>query len=976
MNASDIERIPPRPQQGQGPSHQVTLAKLCQRLRDPFAPAAILINRKYDCLYFLGATDRYLRLRPGRPTHDLLAMMSPALRTMLRSAIRRAGRENRPVVVPGGRIKRDGDTLSFSIAVQPVTHEGEKLLFICFLNQPARDHAHDRLETTGDVARVVELEQELEVTRTERKRAIRNLEISKEEQKTINEVALSVNKEYRSTNEQLLASKEKLQSLNEELAALNSQLQETLKRQSTISNDLENVLYSTDVAALFLDTNLNIRLFTPATKSLFRVIPSDIGRPLADLNSLAVDGALLTDARIVLRTLVPIELEIEGQRGAWYIRRISPYRTKEKGVEGVVITFADITARRHAADALEVAKQEAQQANIAKSRFLAAASHDLRQPMQALSFMRDLLARKIKEDKKEEALELVARLDETAASMSGMLDTLLDINQLEAGNVRAEIVNFSINDLLERLKDEFAYHAQAQGLALRMVSCGLVIQSDPRLIERMIRNLLSNALKYTERGKVLLGCRRRGKMLSIEVWDTGVGIPEKELHAIFEGHHQLDNAARERSRGMGLGLAIVQRLAKLLGQNVHVRSQLGKGSAFAIEVAPLPGGTASRFEHHRQGREGGIAEAAHHAAAILIIEDDPELRNLLELLLIDKGHRTAAAPDGVAALELVARGAVRPDLILADYNLPNGMDGLEVALKLRDDLCRQIPVIILTGDISTDTLRDIAQVDCLQLNKPVKSTEVMQAIQRLLPISQTPPSPRASHPAEAAMTPGSPVIFVVDDDSRVRDGIRRLLEAPGRTVEDYATCEAFLEAYRPSPEACLLVDAYLPGMSGLELLQRLRDAGHRLPSIMITGNADVPMAVEAMKAGASDFIEKPIGSSELLAGVERALAQSRDATKLSAWREDAAKRIAGLTRRQRQIMGLVLAGQANKNIAVDLGISQRSVESHRAMIMKKTGSKSLPALTRLALAAASNGVDEPVVHRGLPVAASRGKGGT
>ena len=167
---------------------------------------------------------------------------------------------------------------------------------------------------------------------------------------------MSVNEEFQSTNEELLTSKEELQSLNEELTALNSQLQETLERQRTTSNDLQNILYSTDVATLFLDTNLNIRFFTPATKSLFNVIPSDVGRPLADLNSLAADGALLADARSGAAEPAPIEREIEARSGAWYIRRILPYRAQDNGVEGVVITFADITERRHTADALEVGR--------------------------------------------------------------------------------------------------------------------------------------------------------------------------------------------------------------------------------------------------------------------------------------------------------------------------------------------------------------------------------------------------------------------------------------------------------------------------------------------------------------------------------------------------------------------------------------------------------------------------------------------
>jgi two-component system CheB/CheR fusion protein len=210
---------------------------------------------------------------------------------------------------------------------------------------------------------------------------------------------------------------------------------------------------------------------------------------------------------------------------------------------------------------------------------------------------------------------------------------------------------------------------------------------------------------------------------------------------------------------------------------------------------------------------------------------------------------------------------------------------------------------------------------------------------------------------EAPARPGA-VIFVVDDDAGIRQDIRTVLEGDGRAVEDYPDCEAFLEAYRPGRESCLLIDAYLPGMNGLELLQRLKDAGHRLPAIMITGSSDVPMVVHAMKAGASDFIEKPIGGSELLGSVERALEQARDSSKLSAWRDSAANQVANLTPRQRQIMDMVLAGHPSKNIAADLGISQRTVENHRASIMKKTGSKSLPELARLALAAAGTGEAE------------------
>ncbi len=195
--------------------------------------------------------------------------------------------------------------------------------------------------------------------------------------------------------EELEATREELQSLNNELTGLNSQLSKALELQRTTSNDLQNILDSTDLATLFLDRNFCIRFYTPATKAVFNIIPGDLGRPMADLNSLGADPDLLKDARSVLQTLVPVEREIAAENGACFIRRVLPYRTQENHVEGVVITFADITDRRQILDELGVAKRQAELANAAKTRFLAAASHDLRQPLQTLALVQGLLAKNV-----------------------------------------------------------------------------------------------------------------------------------------------------------------------------------------------------------------------------------------------------------------------------------------------------------------------------------------------------------------------------------------------------------------------------------------------------------------------------------------------------------------------------------------------------------------------------------------------------
>ena len=956
LSVGDGHRTRARPGPEAAPLRQIELAELCRRMvLEAYGPAAVLINRNLECLYYHGPVDRYLKVVSGRPVNDVIAMAREGVRAKLRSAVQRALHENARVVIPGGRTKGEAGASSFSIVVMPAPREREDLLLVCFVEEPEPQVIGGGSIAPADVPRVVELERELEATKSELQNTIRNLELSSEEQMAVNEEALSVNEEYQSTNEELLASKEELQSLNEELTALNSQLQETLERQRTTADDLQNVLYSTKVATIFLDTRFNIRFFTPATRALFNVIPSDVGRPLTDLKSLAADDALSDDAQTVFKSQTPLEREIQGQSGHWFARRIMPYRASDDKTEGVVITYEDVTERRRTAEALSAASRQAELASLAKSRFLAAASHDLRQPLQTLALLQGLLAKKVVGEK---AQRLIGGIDEALGAMTGMLNTLLDINQIEVGAVKPEIVDVPMNELFDRLREELTYHAQAAGLALRMVPCALSVRSDPRLLEQMLRNLISNALKYTQRGRVLVGCRRRQGKLRIEIWDTGIGIPPSELKAIFEEYHQVDNPARQRSQGLGLGLSIVKSLGELLGHPIWVRSRQGKGSVFSIEVPLQPSGHSSAADLHLRASDDTPAQTAPRTGAILIIEDDPEIREHLELFLNEEGYHVTAAVDGPAALEAAARGAMRPDLVVADYNLPNGMNGVQVSQELSQGLDRRIPFIILTGDISTETMRDIALHDCVYLNKPVKLGDLRRAIEKLLAKLPDPQVVPPRHAAATVRTAGGARIIVIDDDDKVREAIRTVLEDDGRVVESYASSEAFIDAFDPGKSACLLIDAYLPGMSGLELLEKLHDGGHRLPAIMITGNADVPTAVKAMKAGALDFIEKPIRRPGLIASIERALELSQDSSKLQEVRESAAAHLAGLTPRQHEVMDRVLAGQPSKNIAADLGISQRTVENHRASIMKRTGSKSLPALARLALLA-SGGEDEP-----------------
>ncbi len=366
-------------------------ADICRQWAlDSYAPAVVLLNDKNECLYKLGPVQRYLAVPEGQSTSDILAMASGAVRPALRSALRQAsrifsgsvdGEETSPVRAkasyPGNPVGSDGTV----IEVRAARKNNQLFFLVSFLEARDTGAVVDDLPGGQDIDRARAVDLELASTRTELESVLRAFERANEEQMAINEEASSASEEYQSANEELLTSQEELQSLNEELTALNSQLQETLDRQRTTASDLQNVLYSTNVATLFLDRDLNIRFFTPMTRSIFRIIATDIGRPLSDLHSLALDSELAADAASVLDHHLPVDREVETSTGLWFLRRVMPYLTDSDGVDGVVITFTDITERNRVAAALRLAKQQADLANTAKTRFLGAASHDLRQPL-------------------------------------------------------------------------------------------------------------------------------------------------------------------------------------------------------------------------------------------------------------------------------------------------------------------------------------------------------------------------------------------------------------------------------------------------------------------------------------------------------------------------------------------------------------------------------------------------------------------
>ncbi len=380
--------------------------------------------------------------------------------------------------------------------------------------------------------------------------------------------------------------------------------------------------------------------------------------------------------------------------------------------------MTDVTERKRFDEELSLAWKTAEMADRAKSSFLAAASHDLRQPLQSLRFLQAALE---PHHPSGEARNLVAGIGRSLDTMTSILSSLLDVNGLESGNLRPSVSEFSLSEIFESLDGDFVAPLEEKGLRLRIIRSGLVIRSDRRMLAEMIRNLLSNAVRYTDRGRILLGSRRAGDNVRIEVWDSGVGITEDQLPHIFDEYYQGTDSA-ERG-GFGLGLAIVKRLGEILDHKVEVRSISGKGTRFFIEVP--------------RGRSGvKMPEAApplhpHNDAfvgSVLAIEDEASVRSALSRLLKSKGVETTIVATAKDALSLVREQGLRPDILLCDYNLRGSPDGVETIRHLRAALGRSVPAVVMTGDTRTQTMDSISAHGVSVLIKPFSADELLEVL--------------------------------------------------------------------------------------------------------------------------------------------------------------------------------------------------------------------------------------------------------
>jgi signal transduction histidine kinase len=367
-------------------------------------------------------------------------------------------------------------------------------------------------------------------------------------------------------------------------------------------------------------------------------------------------------------------------------------------------------------------------ANLAKSRFLAAASHDLRQPLHALNLflyqLRDARRR-------PERNELLARIDIAVTSMNELFDALLDISKLDAGVLAPSIRDFPVDRLLKRIETTFLTAARDKGLRLRIVSSAAWVRSDFILLERVLLNLVSNAMRYTERGGIAIGCRRRNGRLRIDVCDSGVGIPEDQRRNIFGEFYQLGGARQDRVSGLGLGLAIVDRLCGLLDHPIELSSQVGRGSRFSVSVPSAPAGAVAD-EADEVAETPWSLTVAEPRKLVIVIDDNEAVREGTGGLLRRWGCRVVTADSEDTALAGLAELGEAPDLIICDYRLAHGKTGFELINRLRRAHGAQIPAFLISGDTSPERLRQARQEGYYLVHKPVKPITLRSLVRRLL----------------------------------------------------------------------------------------------------------------------------------------------------------------------------------------------------------------------------------------------------
>ena len=732
----------------------VDLAKhVDSMLLNRYAPPGVVVNDRLEILQFRGKTGSYLQPAPGEPQTNVVKMARDGLLSALRATIARAKQSKAPARAEGVEVDQEGFVRRCDLLVIPMsglTETAERLYIVLF--EPAAEAAagrpkdgerqagkrpRSRPKPAAESSTTFKLEHELLATREYLQSLTEEHGRTNDELAAANAELVSGNEELQSMNEELETAKEELQSTNEELTTVNDELHSRNQEMNVLNNDLINLLGTVDVPILILDPELRIRRFTPKSRSILNILPSDVGRPIGDIKPNIDVPDLEQQVAEVIREVKLKESEVQDREGRWYRMQIRPYLAADERVDGAVLSLVDIDALKHHVSEAQLARVDSERANRAKDQFLATLSHELRTPLSTMLIHAQRLAGGAVEAdqvrRTGEAIERGTRLQVQ------LIDDLLDVSRIVSGKLRMRWRAVSLVEVIRSALESVNAQAERKAIRFKVTLAEDVepVYGDATRLQQVFWNLLNNAIKFSaEGGEVIVTLETAGGQARVRVSDQGVGIDPEFLPRMWSHFTQEDSSNARGYGGLGLGLAIVQHLVQVHGGTVSAESAgKNQGATFWVTIpvssAHLqhPRSEVSPSLHPGSPDGNGTDTRRLRGLKVLLVDDDAGLREAVAALLAGTGAVVRSAGSAEEALATLTEFA--PDILLSDIAMP-GEDGYSLIRRVRALGAEQggnVPAIALTALAGeNDRQRVLAAGFQGYLSKPVDLDHLAEAL--------------------------------------------------------------------------------------------------------------------------------------------------------------------------------------------------------------------------------------------------------